>query len=112
MPWVQGADYDVAIHRIKAMLLGTQLYLHHKDHTKKIFLEVDASDVGWGGCTYQMKEAFKGDPKDEARVRISYNVPGMLFNGSVRLGLSMNLNCRSFIGNPWQGFFFLKDSAI
>lgn len=74
-PWVQGADYDVAFHRIKAMLLDTQLYLHHKDPTKKLFLEVDASDVGWGGCAYQMREAFKGDPADEARVRISDNGP-------------------------------------
>ena len=74
-PWVQGADYDVAFHRIKAMLLDTQLYLHHKDPTKRLFLEVDASDVGWGGCAYQMREAFKGDPKDEARARISDNGP-------------------------------------
>jgi hypothetical protein len=57
------------------MLLDTQLYLYHKDPTKRLFLEVDASDVGWGGCAYQMRESFKGDPEDEARVRISDNGP-------------------------------------
>ena len=31
--------------------------------------------MGWGGCAYQMREAFKGDPKDEARARISDNGP-------------------------------------
>jgi len=74
-PWVAGSDYDLAFHKIKAMLLDTQLYLHHKNPLKMLFIEVDASDVGWGACAYQMKEPFKGDPKDEGRMRISDNGP-------------------------------------
>jgi hypothetical protein len=70
-----GSDYDLAFHKIKAMLLDTQLYLHHKNPLKMLFIEVDASGVGWGACAYQMKESFKGDPKDEGRTRISDNGP-------------------------------------
>jgi hypothetical protein len=55
------------------MLLDTQLYLHHKNPLKMLFIEVDASDIGWGACAYQMREPFKGDPKDEGRARISVN---------------------------------------
>ena len=40
-----------------------------------LFLEVDASDVGWGGCAYQMRMSFEGDPKDEARLRASDTGP-------------------------------------
>ena len=74
-PWVIGSDYDLAFHRIKSMLLDTKLYLHHKNPLKMLFIEVDASDVGWGACAYQMRESFKGDPKDEGRMRISDNGP-------------------------------------
>ncbi len=74
-PWIEGSDYDVALHRVKAMLLDTQLYLHHKNPLKMLFLEVDASNVGWGACAYQMREPFKGDPKDEGKSRISDNGP-------------------------------------
>ncbi len=74
-PWVVRSDYDLAFHQVKSMLLDTQLYLHHKNPLKMLFIEVDASDVGWGACAYQMREPFKGDPKDEGRVRISDNGP-------------------------------------
>jgi hypothetical protein len=46
------------------------LYLHHKDKLRRLFLEVDASDVGWGACAYQMKEPWTGDPAEEGRMRI------------------------------------------
>ncbi len=68
-----GSDYDLAFHKIKAMLLDTQLYLHHKNPLEMLFIEVDASDVGWGACACQMKDIFKGDPKDKGRMRISDN---------------------------------------
>jgi hypothetical protein len=48
----------------------SRLYLHHKDKLRRLFLEVDASDVGWGACAYQMLIAFEGDPKDEGGMRI------------------------------------------
>ena len=70
-PWIIGSDYDIAFQKLKAIITNNKLYLHHKDSTQRLFLEVDASDVGWGGCAYQMKERWKGDPKDEGRMRIN-----------------------------------------
>jgi hypothetical protein len=29
-PWENGTDYDIAFHRVKALLLDERLYLHHK----------------------------------------------------------------------------------
>jgi hypothetical protein len=69
-PWVKGTDYDIAFLRLKALILDGKLYLHHKDKLRRLFLEVDASDVGWGACAYQMKEAWTGNPEDEGRMRI------------------------------------------
>ena len=40
-----------------------------------LFIEVDASDVGWGACAYQMRVPFEGDPKDEARMRVGDTGP-------------------------------------
>jgi hypothetical protein len=37
---------------------------------RRLFLEVDASDVGWGACAYQMVKAYLGDPTEEGRIRI------------------------------------------
>jgi hypothetical protein len=51
-PWLEGCDYDLAFHRLKADLLDTNLYLHHKNPEEMLFIEVDASDVGWGACGY------------------------------------------------------------
>ncbi len=69
-PWIKGSDYDLAFLKIKAIISDSRLYLRHKDKLKRLFLEVDASDVGWGACAYQMLIAFEGDPKDEGRMRI------------------------------------------
>ena len=74
-PWVKGSDYDIAFHKLKAIIANTRLYLHHKDATRRLFLEVDASDVGWGACAYQMLEAYIGDQKDEGRMRIGDTGP-------------------------------------
>ncbi len=38
-------------------------------------MEVDASDVGWGACDYQMLKAYIGDPADEGRMRIGDTGP-------------------------------------
>jgi len=70
-PWLEGTDYDLAFHRLKAILLDTNLYLHHKNPDEMLFIEVDASDVGWGACAYQMYKRWEGDPSDEARGRIN-----------------------------------------
>ena len=36
---------------------------------RRLFIEVDASDAGWGACAYQMKEPYTGNPEDEGRDR-------------------------------------------
>ena len=54
-PWIKGSDYDNAFHQLKAIIANTKLYLHHKDALRRLFLEVDASDVGWGACAYHMR---------------------------------------------------------
>jgi hypothetical protein len=41
-------------------------------------LEVDASDVSWGACAYQMLMDFVGDPKDEGRMRIVDTGPRLI----------------------------------
>jgi hypothetical protein len=74
-PWLAGTSYDLAFHRVKALLLDERLYLHHKDPSKILYIEVDASDVGWGACAYQMRNPFDGDPKDEARMRVGDTGP-------------------------------------
>ncbi len=78
-PWLTGAGYDVAFHRVKALLLDDEkLYLHHKDPSKILYIEVDASDVGWGACAYQMRNPFDGDPKDDARMRVGDTGPSII----------------------------------
>jgi hypothetical protein len=74
-PWLSGVDYDLAFKRVKALLLDEKLYLHHIDPSKIFFFEVDASDVSWGACAYQMRVPFEGDPKDEARMRVGDTGP-------------------------------------
>ncbi len=36
-----------------------------------LFIEVDASDVGWGACAYQMVKIWTGDPAGQARGRVN-----------------------------------------
>ncbi len=31
---------------------------------------MDACDVGWGACAYQMKEPWTGPPEEEGRMRV------------------------------------------
>ncbi len=76
-PWVVGSDYDLAFHQVKSMLLDTQLYLHHKNPLKMLFIEVDASDVGWGACAYQMREPQKEIQRMKEESGYQTMVPGM-----------------------------------
>jgi hypothetical protein len=89
-PWIKGSDYDLAFIKLKAIILDSKLYLHHKDKLKRLFLEVEASDVGWGTCAYQVLIAFEGDPKDEGRMRIGDDTPvkSKSYNGLAKAGLS------------------------
>ena len=64
-PWIEGSDYDISFHRMKAAMLDGSRNLYNKDPTQRLFIEVDASDAGWGACAYQMVEPWKGAPEDE-----------------------------------------------
>jgi hypothetical protein len=44
-PWVKGTPYDLAFVRLKVLILDGRLYLHHKDKSKRLFLEVDACEL-------------------------------------------------------------------
>jgi transposase InsO family protein len=68
-PWEKGKDYDVAFNQLKAAVLDESNFLHHKDPSKRLFIEVDASDAGWGACVYQMEDDWEGDPSLEGRGR-------------------------------------------
>ncbi len=70
-PWIKLSDYDLAFLKLKAIIAD----MHHKDATRRLFLEVDASDVGWGACAYQMLKAFLGDLSEEGRMRIGDTGP-------------------------------------
>lgn len=66
-PWLPGTDYDVAFHRIKSMMLDTALFLWNKDSSKRLFIEVDACNEGWGACAYQYDTPKPPDVEDEGR---------------------------------------------
>ena len=74
-PWLEGTDYDVAFHRIKTMMLDGSRFLWNKDSSKRLFIEVDACNEGWGCCVYQ----YAGDPpsgvEDEGRYRLHSKEP-------------------------------------
>ena len=53
--------------------MGTIFY--NKDALKRLFIEVDASDAGWGACAYQMKEPWTGAPEDEGKERMTDKGP-------------------------------------
>jgi hypothetical protein len=55
---------------LNVLILEGKLHLHHKDILRRLFIEADAIDVGWGACAYQMKEPWTGDPSEEGRMRI------------------------------------------
>jgi hypothetical protein len=74
-PWIRRSDYDIAFHKLKAIISNTKLYLHNKDALRRLFLEVDASDVGWVACAYQMVKAYLGEPSEEGRMRIGDTSP-------------------------------------
>ena len=74
-PWKENEVYSKAFRELKAAILDTENFLHHKDPLKRLFLEVDASDSGWGACAYQLVEEWVGDPAAEGRGRQEHTGP-------------------------------------
>ena len=73
--WLPGTDYDIAFHRIKSMMLDESLFLWNKDSTKRLFIEVDACNEGWGACVYQYDEPKPSDVEDEGRHMLMSKLP-------------------------------------
>jgi transposase InsO family protein len=74
-PWIPGATYDVAFWRLKSMMLDQPLLLWNKLGSKRLFIEVDASQQGWGACAYQYAGEAPADVgeeegEDEGRFRL------------------------------------------
>jgi hypothetical protein len=65
--WPPGTDYGIAFHRIKSMMLDESLFLWNEDSTKRLFIEVDACNDGWGACAYQYADPKPPDVEDEGR---------------------------------------------
>ena len=51
-PWIKGTDYDLSFESLRSSILDSANFLHHKDCRSRLFIEVDASDAGWGACAY------------------------------------------------------------
>jgi hypothetical protein len=73
--WLPGTDYDIAFHRIKSMMLDESLFLWNKDSTKRLFIEVDACNEGWGACAYQYADPKPPDVEDEGRYMLLSKLP-------------------------------------
>ena len=89
-PWIKGSDYDLAFIKLKAIISDSKLYLHHKDKLRRLFLEVDASDVGWGACAYQMFWLSKVIRKMKVECALATLARGKLYNGSAKAGPHMS----------------------
>mgnify|MGYP000135273970 FL=1 len=73
--WLPGTDYDIAFHRIKSMMLDESLFLWNKDSSKRLFIEVDACNEGWGACAYQYADPKPPDIEDEGRHMLMSKLP-------------------------------------
>ena len=74
-PWKENEVYSKAFRELKAAILDSENFLHHKDPLKHLFLEVDASDSGWGAGAYQLVEDWIGDLQSEGRGRQDHTGP-------------------------------------
>lgn len=74
-PWVAGSAYDVAFHRLKAAMLDSSRFLWHKDKRKRLFIECDASDLGFGAAAFQYEHPIEATGDDEGVARLKDNSP-------------------------------------
>jgi hypothetical protein len=65
-PCIKGEDYDFSFESLRSSILDSRNFLHHLNSNERVFIEVDASDSGWGSCANQMVERWQGGPGDEA----------------------------------------------
>ena len=56
-------------------MLDESLFLWNKDSTKRLFIEVDACNEGWGACVYQYADSKPPDVEDEDRYMLMSKLP-------------------------------------
>ncbi len=115
---------DVAVHQglwhhrsssfesLRSSILDSSNFLHHKNCRERLFIEVDASDAGWGACAYQMVHPWLGHPDEEGRGRQGDTGPGRSYNGPAKRGLLLSLSSLSFIGSRCPGYWRWRDIGI
>ena len=69
-PWITGSPYDLAFHRLKAALLDPERFLWHKEKSKRLFIECDASDLGFGAAAYQYANVIGEVGEEEGIARL------------------------------------------
>jgi hypothetical protein len=57
------------------MMLDESLFLWSKDSTKRLFIEVDACNEGWGACVYQYADPKPPDVEDEGQYMLMSKLP-------------------------------------
>ncbi len=57
------------------MMLDESLFLCNKDSLKRLFIEVDACNEGWGACAYQYADSKPPDVEDECRFMLMSKLP-------------------------------------
>ncbi len=57
------------------MMLDESLFLWNEDSTKRLFIEVDACNEGWGACVYQYADPKPPDVEDEGRYMLMSKLP-------------------------------------
>jgi hypothetical protein len=70
-PWLKGAPYDLAFHRLKAAMLDPARFLWNKVNVKRLFIECDASDLGFGAAAYQYEAGPLDGTPEEGRKRLN-----------------------------------------
>ena len=74
-PWLAGSPPDIAFHRLKAAMLDPSNFLWHKVKTKRLFIECDASDLGYGAAAYQYEHDIDAKGDDEGVARLGTKAP-------------------------------------
>jgi hypothetical protein len=70
-PWLKGAPYDLSFHRLKAAMLDPARFLWNKVPTKRLFVECDASDLGFGAAAFQFPLGQFSHQPEEGRLRLT-----------------------------------------
>ena len=89
-PWKENEVYSKAFRELKAAILDTENFLHHKDPLKRLFLEVDASDSGWELARISWSK--NGQETQRLKAEVGKNIQGRdrSYSGPARRGHRLN----------------------